>query len=245
LNILIPKAQAEQSRWRSVIDVDHHTLTFVDPWRMTVLDETPAMRSIWMNLDEYQGVVCVSPTAAQVLIDALDTYWPMPPAEIHWLCNGPRTADILQSHGLTAIFPESGHTAEDVLQLQQAQVSANDKWLIVKGDGGRVTYRETFVTRGATVTEVSVYLREIDISCVKELPQIASDVDVIWLSSEFLAEQILNVNIGFWQQWSGQWWVSSERLLNWTREKKLLNIQLASGATPQALNNLVRQARTA
>jgi uroporphyrinogen-III synthase len=245
VNILIPKARSEQGRWRSIIDIGDHTLTFVDPWRMTIADETASMRSIWMNLDEYQGVVCVSPTAAQVLIDALDTYWPMTPAEIHWLCNGPRTADVLESHGLTAIFPKTGHTAEDVLQLQQTQVSPGDKWLIVKGDGGRVTYRETFEKRGAIATEVSVYLREVDSHCINDILQKAANVDVIWLSSLFLAEQVLGVNNGFWQQWPGQWWVSSERLLEWAKDKKLSNIRLASGATPQALNNLVRQARTA
>jgi uroporphyrinogen-III synthase len=212
---------------------------------MTVLPETATMRSIWMNLDEYCGVICVSPTAAQVLVDALDTYWPMPPAEIHWLCNGPRTADVLKTQGLTPVYPSSGHTAEDVLQLPQAQAAPNDKWLIVKGDGGRVTYRETFEQRGVNVTETEVYHREVDIECLQKLPEIAHSIDVIWLSSEFLAQRILQVAPNYWQQWSGQWWVSSLRLNQWAEEQGLVSIRLASGATPEALNNLIRQSCTA
>ncbi|WP_196156884.1 uroporphyrinogen-III synthase [Reinekea sp. G2M2-21] len=244
LNILVPKAKNEQARWLSLVDASCAQLSFVDPWQMTVMPETPEQKSIWLNIDQYKGVISVSPSAARVLTDALDRYWPMPPVGIHWLCNGPRTASVLESAGLKAGYPQSGYTAEDVLRMPETQVAFDDKWLIVKGEGGRVTLRDTLAVRGALATEVVVYQREVDRAAIARMVQAAEHCDVLWLSSEFLGEQLLTDHAEFWRSWPGQIWVSSPRMQRWAYAQRLNRISTAPGATPEALATMINQTRT-
>lgn len=240
MNILVPKAIKEQARWQAALAELTDQVTFCDPWSISVIPESPAMKSHWLNLDLFNGVVCVSPTAAEVLIEALDQYWPMPPARIHWLCNGERTARVLKQSGLSPSYPESGFTAEDVLALPEAQAQQGDKWLIVKGEGGRVTLAETFTERGATATELAVYHRSLDEQTLSSMATLADKADALWLSSSFLGEALLESNKEYWLSWPGQWWLSSERLRDWAEQSGLQNLRVAPGATVDALKSLMQ-----
>lgn len=235
----MPKARKEQPRWREALGSLEEKVIFCDPWSINVLPEASDMKTHWLNLDLYRGVVCVSPTAAEVLVGALDQYWPMPPAGVHWLCNGERTARVLKQAGLLPNFPESGFTAEDVLALPQAQVSQGDKWLIVKGEGGRVTLAETLNARGAIATELVVYQRSLDENVLESMTALATDAEAVWLSSSFLGDALLASNADFWQRWSGEWWLSSERLHQWARQRGLSQLKVAPGATVDALKSLM------
>lgn len=239
MRILIPKAKSEWKRWQRALSDRSGDPIWVDPWDIRCLPETPEMRSAWLNLDECQGVVCVSPTAARILTEALDQYWPMPPLGIHWMCNGPRTASVMHTAGLTVVHPTSDFTAEAVLALPETEVTTNDKWLIIKGQGGRTTLRETLESRGANVQELMVYQRQLDTEVLVNLPELAKQCQAIWLSSTFLAEQLLAQDSAFWRQWRGQWWVSSERLSQWCKAHQLTSVLQASGATPEALGELL------
>ena len=199
------------------------------------------MRTHWLNLDEYRGVICVSPTAARALVAALDQYWPMPPVAINWLCNGPRTAEVMQQAGISVHYPAADYTAEAVLALPQTEVKQDDKWLVVKGQGGRQTFQQTLTERGARVTELIVYERRLDTVELAKLPDLAASCAAIWLSSAFLADQLMVLNGQFWPGWSGQWWVSSPRLAQWCHDHQLQHVVQASGATPEALSILVNQ----
>ncbi|MEJ2045990.1 MAG: uroporphyrinogen-III synthase [Reinekea sp.] len=243
MRILLPKARAEQARWQASLEGYSVTAQWVDPWLISELPESGVMRAVWLNLDQYKGVICVSPIAARVLINALDQYWPMPPVQVNWLCNGPRTATLLEQAGLHASHPDAGYTAEDILALPQTHVTAGDKWLIVKGEGGRTTLAETLSKRGAGVTEQIVYERRLNADAIREMSLKAQHCEAIWLSSTFLAEQLVDTDAAFWQQWPGEWWVSSERLANWCREHQLSTIVQAPGATPEALVSLLNHHR--
>jgi len=240
MRVLIPKAKSEQARWQQEISIGSHQAVFVDPWHIEILEQNGATRQIWMNLDAYKGVVCISPTAAKSLVDALDTYWPMPPAEVSWFCNGPRTARTILEADIQPIYPVTGFTAEDVIALPEAKTSVGDKWLIVKGEAGRLTYQEVLSAKGCFVDVVEVYRREMSKRGLAQMVVEASSSDALWLSSQYLGDQLLQHNAEFWHNWTGQWWVSSKRIQNWAQSEKLNNIILADGATPEAFSELAR-----
>lgn len=237
--LLIPKAVSEQARWQQALAECPIKLSWVDPWQIERCPQDGVVRNQWLNLDLNSGVICVSPTAAQALTDALDEYWPMPPERVHWLCNGPRTASVLQAGGLSPVYPQTGHTAEDVLALPQARVKSGDKWLIVKGEGGRLTLAQTLTERGAQVTELAVYKRSVDECALDDMAAQAAGTDALWLSSEFLGQQLLEHSPDLWRSWSGTWWVSSTRLQDWCRQQGLESVEVAPGATVQALKELI------
>ena len=239
MRLLVPKATADQARWQSIVEQAPGSLQFVDPWRLTPLPETPSQKHTWLNLERYQAVLCVSAQAAQGLVQAVDTYWPQAPAEVSWLCNGPQTASVLRSAGLTATHPERGYTAEDVLRLDVCQVKNDDNWLIVKGVGGRLIYADTLTQRGARVDSIDVYQRGLIPEALTKLVQLAPQHDAIWVSSEYFGQQLLASAPTFWHAWPGQWWLSSPRLVQWAQREGLQTIVPGQGATPEALYQLM------
>ncbi|MEX0623877.1 MAG: uroporphyrinogen-III synthase [Saccharospirillum sp.] len=234
MRLLLAKARPDWARWQTAL-APHAELTLRDPWRLTLRPETPADRSTWLNLDEFQGVICVSPTAASQLIAALDRYWPQPPAGVHWLCNGPATAEVLSQGGLMPQFPASGHTAEDVLALAPTQAVTQRKWLVVKGAGGRGIYPQVLKDRGAEVYTIEVYERALDPAVLAEMSRLSSEVDALLISSQLLGEALRSGHNGAWKVWPGLWILTSPRLLNWAREQGIVQCRLASGASPEAV----------
>lgn len=234
MRLLLAKARPDWARWQAQLQA-HADLVLRDPWQLTLRPETPETRSLWLNLDEYQGVVCVSPTAASQLIAALDHYWPQPPLCVQWLCNGPATAGVLAQGGLVPQFPASGHTAEDVLNLPSTQAVSNRKWLVVKGAGGRDLYPQVLQNRRAEVHTVEVYERALDPVVLEEMAHLSGQVDAVLISSQMLGNALLAGHDSLWRNWTGTWILTSPRLIAWAREQGIAPCLLAKGASPEAV----------
>lgn len=237
MRLLLPKPKTDWTRWQSGLAAIGVQTDCVDPWQLSRLDETPAQRSLWLQLDQFAGVVCVSRRAAEALAAVLDQYWPMPPARLHWLCNGPATAAVLADAGLVAQFPSADNTAEAVLQLAPTQQVAQQKWLIIKGEGGRAVFADTLSERGAVVTEMPVYRRALDHDALQSLRQKRRQADAILVSSLTLAEGLL-ADDASWRDWPGRWLFSSERLLDWARNQGVTGENTAGAALDQVVRYL-------
>lgn len=235
MRILIAKSESEQLRWGQALSGSTIEPVFVDPWDLQLKSDSDELRTLWMNLDEFHGVIVVSPSAAHVLVNMLDEFWPMPPVGIQYLCNGEATARVLNAAGLNVAFPHQGHTAEDVLQLPEASIEPQQKWLVVKGDGGRVTYKTVLEQRGGKVSEAVVYHRRLKTDAVGQMFAAASHCEALMLSSQYLGEQLMAQDAARWLNWPGLWWLSSQRLADWAAQQGISNIRVCHGATPAAL----------
>jgi len=123
------------------------------------LPEDPATRTLFLNLDEFTHVIAVSPYAATLLLEWLDTWWPQAPTGIRWYGVGAGTAAILSEYGLDTHQPETGHTSEDLLQLPDLAALDHEKVLLVRGQEGRELIPQTLEQRGARVTVLPLYRR--------------------------------------------------------------------------------------
>ena len=235
MQVIVPKAKSEWARWQAALPRWKDSIVWHNPWRLERLAHTEEMKQIWLNIDQFKVVECVSPEAANVLVEQLDHYWPMPPTGVNWLCNGPGTAQVLEAFGLSVRYPESGYTAEDVIAIAAPLMSAHDSILVVKGEGGRNVFKEYFQSTGQKYVETQVYSRSIDKQILKDIKASAQKSDAIWLSSSALGEAMLNDDLNYWRTWAGQFWVSSERLLHWCNENGLTNIALAADASVNGL----------
>ena len=119
----------------------------------------PAQRQCLLDLDQFHKVVVISPSAAAVLLDQLEDYWPQWPVGVDWFTVGAGTRDALQQAGIIAHYPASGDKSEDLLQLPELQDLTGEKILLVKGLGGRPLLEETLLSRGARVTPLAIYAR--------------------------------------------------------------------------------------
>ncbi len=131
--------------------------------RLEPLPETAKQRATWLDFDHFRRVVVVSPFAAECLAQALDRYWPQLPVGIDYYGVGAATATILHERlGVRVHVPpaEAGEdTSEALLRLGSLRRLADEKVLLVAGEGGRRLLAETLAERGARVTRLAVYRR--------------------------------------------------------------------------------------
>lgn len=120
---------------------------------------TPADRQKILNLDQYRAVICVSPNAARLGLDALADYWPQWPVQQLWFAVGPATGAAMQDWGLPVTVAQQGSTSETLLDDPQLKMVAGEQILILRGEGGRETLAETLRERGAKVDYLELYRR--------------------------------------------------------------------------------------
>ena len=116
-------------------------------------------RRILLGLSEYQHVIFVSRNAIRHGMDWIEDFWPQLPAGLNWYTVGESSARLLSEYGIDARRPQSSMDSEGLLALPALRDAAGERVLIVKGEGGRDTLRQTLESRGARVEELAVYRR--------------------------------------------------------------------------------------
>lgn len=136
-----------------------HGLPLLD---MRPLPETPAQRSLMLDLDRYSSIVVVSKPAARYALQRLDNYWPQPPLRPQWFAVGAATGHILRDYGLAAYWPQQGDDSEALLALPEFQASLqlpSPRVLIIRADTGRDFLAQTLQHQGLTVDFLPLYQR--------------------------------------------------------------------------------------
>lgn len=130
------------------------------------LPETPAQRSLILNLDRYCAVIVVSKPAATLGLQRVDQYWPQPLAEQHWFSVGAGTGRILADYGLSVSWPEQGDDSEALLALPKFVeiTSVEDaRVLIMRADVGRDFLAEQLKQRDVQVDFLPLYRRSLPV----------------------------------------------------------------------------------
>lgn len=128
------------------------------------LPETPAQRSLLLNLDQYCAVIVVSKPAAILGIERVDQYWPQPLVDQHWFSVGAGTGRILQDYGLPTSWPDVGDDSEALLALPKfiETISTDDaRVLVMRADVGRNFLAEQLQQRGVQVDFLPLYCRSL------------------------------------------------------------------------------------
>jgi len=125
---------------------------------------------------------------------AIDLAWPALPRPLsaRLACVGPSSARKLAGlSGQDILYPSSGSDSEALLALPQLADIAGQRWLIVRGCGGRALLAETLRQRGASVELAEIYQRvdgQPDWSLLDNgLP------DALILTSSEMAEQLFRL----------------------------------------------------
>jgi len=118
----------------------------------------PELRAQVLSLDNYNGVIFVSKMAAKQGLNAFDEYWPQFPAGQLWCAMGETTAAELEASGQTIIIADPPNSEGLIAQLSLDQLSGQ-KWLIVRGNGGRELLKKELEAKGATVDYLELYDR--------------------------------------------------------------------------------------
>ena len=132
------------------------------------------------HIPEFALAIFISPTAVEKTLEFLHTI----PASLKIAAIGSRTAQALESRGLSLSIAPEGHDTESLLaqaEMQQERISGT-RIVIFKGEGGRELLGDTLRSRGAEVFYADMYRRAVPASPGR-LDEYLRDTDVITVSS--------------------------------------------------------------
>lgn len=145
----------------------------------------PEQRQHLLELDCYQHVIFISANAVRFGMNCIEDCWPQLPVGIRWYAIGGTTAALLAEHGVVPITPGDAMSSEGLLAVAELQQVAAQRVLIVKGEGGRTTLRDSLSQRGASVDELACYRRQCPELAPDALAEIlrAGPIEAVLLSS--------------------------------------------------------------
>ena len=164
--LLITRPTADSAVLAALLAEQHIFSSSLPLLEIEALAETPAQRSLMLNLDQYCAVIVVSKPAATLGLQRLDQYWPQPPAKQHWFSVGSGTGQILADYGLPVSWPEHGDDSEALLALPQFLATlntVNPRVLVMRADAGRNFLAEQLKQRGAQVDFLPLYRRRLPV----------------------------------------------------------------------------------
>jgi len=202
----------------------HFPLLAIEPIEVDAID-----RQTVLNLDQFNGIIVISPNAARYGLDLIDQYWPQLPIDQLWLTNGSGTKEILERHHINAIIPTSGTATEDLIHLPQLEAIKEQRWLIIRGQGGRQLLSNTLKERGAQITYLEVYQRGCPQYTEQETLKHLNWCDVILISSAQALENLTTLTNNS-LLFSKTVVVSSLRLMHIAKSLGWKNPILAAGA---------------
>lgn len=187
-----------------------------------------------LDLDRYQGVIFISANAARLGMDYLTGYWPQWPWQLPVLAVGQATAEQLARDGLSALTPEEANS-EGLLRLPALQQVTAQRWLIVRGTGGRELLADTLRQRGARVDYLEVYRRQPRTLRTEQLAQLSPGTLMVITSRDIGEALLTQLAAATIDPATLAWCVISPRLLDWLRSMGLQAACVTPSASDQDL----------
>jgi len=157
-------------------------------------DAAEEIKNTLANLDSFHWVIFISANAVNFALKANSGKIPRTKF-VRFAAVGQSTAQAMKMAGLPVdLVPENGYNSEALLAMPQLQQVEKQRFLIVRGEGGREQLATTLRSRGAEVNYLEVYKRiipHIDSSPIVELLAQHS-LDVITVTS---AEALQNLSL--------------------------------------------------
>jgi uroporphyrinogen-III synthase len=143
----------------------------------------PAAQKRWlMDLDRYNGVFFVSANAVRLGLDAVADYWPQWPHQLPAYAVGRNTAQGLEATALSVRVPAQADS-EGLLALPELQQLQGQRFLLLRGVGGRELLPQTLRERGAVVDIIALYHRELPVDAVTRWQTLAVPPQLVLLTS--------------------------------------------------------------
>ncbi|SFM01257.1 uroporphyrinogen-III synthase [Marinobacter zhejiangensis] len=187
--ILVCRPEPEASRLTASLEAAGAEARALPLLERAALPDSPEQRTLIQSLDQFHHIIAVSPYAARLLLELLDTWWPQPPMGIHWYGVGAGTASVLSEAGLATSWPEGGVDSEALLAMPSLNQVDGERVLLVRGETGRELIHDTLRQRGADVSILPLYRRQCPPQAKQQLPRLLASFEpdaVVVLSGETL-----------------------------------------------------------
>jgi uroporphyrinogen-III synthase len=194
LRIINTRPQARAKGLSDALQNHDATVLALPLLEVEAIPINPIAKQHLLDLDRYDMVFVVSPTAAELGLKALADYWPQWPVDVAWLAVGDSTAQVLNSYLINPIVPQQ-ETSEGLLQLPQLQqLQQGQRLLVLRGEGGRNLVRDTMQAQGVQVDYVDLYRRQLPDASVQRWQEIQhQSIDIVIITSGETLTQWINI----------------------------------------------------
>lgn len=145
-------------------------------------DISAAEKRLLMDLDRYNGVFFVSANAVRLGLEAIADYWPQWPHQLPAYAVGRHTAQGLEATAVTVHVPAQADS-EGLLALPALQQLQGQRFLLLRGVGGRELLPQTLRARGAVVDIIELYHRALPADATTRWQTLAVPPQVVLLTS--------------------------------------------------------------
>ncbi|MEL6710901.1 MAG: uroporphyrinogen-III synthase [Pseudomonadota bacterium] len=157
LNVLITRPAAQAQAFAEAVQQAHGRPVSFPALEILGPANKKAAQTALNRLDQVNLVIFTSANAVQYAFPLLPEYIPL---DLPIAAIGSATAAALKQAGLAPTLVPQQPDSEGLLALPELQQITGQHILIVRGNGGRATLRDTLSTRGATVRYAEVYRRQ-------------------------------------------------------------------------------------
>mgnify|MGYP001826487769 CR=1 FL=1 len=186
------------------------------------------------HIAEFTMAIFISPTAVEQTLDFL----PALPDSTRIAAIGSKTAQVLESRGISIAIRPDGHDSESLLrhpELKPESVSG-DNIVIFRGEGGRELLGDRLQSRGATVFYADMYRRSAPADASR-LNALLPDSDIITISSNEGLQNLYELARDK-EEFTRHWLiVPGERASSLARTLGFDHIIVAKNATDEACMN--------
>ena len=233
-----PSGQAEvlgQALEAAGLTVSYAPMLAIEPYATLSADQEATL----LSLDQAQHIIFVSQNAIRCGMPWIQRAWTQPPSQARWYAVGKASALALARYGIDAEIPLNDMTSEGLLALPALSQVADQRVVIIKGEGGRTRLRRTLQARNARVDELETYRRRRPQYAPGELSDLMQQhaVDCILISSgEGLDNMVLLLGVaGLKQAQALTLVVPGERVAEAARLAGFSRIVVADNATDDAM----------
>lgn len=149
---------------------------------ITYPDEEKTTLALFKQINQFDHAIFISANAVKYALHYLDSD-PTPLKQLTLWSIGKQTQAALQQTGLGSHSPAQGFTSEDLLQLPALQQVKGERFLLIRGQGGRALLADTFQQRGAILEHAIVYQRKRPTHCAFTPEQLSYAIDIVCVTS--------------------------------------------------------------
>jgi len=158
LNVLVTRPAEQAADFAEKISEAHGRPVSFPALEILGPEDKHAVRARLADLGAVDTLIFVSANAVRYAFPLMPDNIPL---DQQIAAVGSATARILEEYGLDPTLVPERMDSEGLLALPQLQSVQGRRILIVRGNGGRETLRETLESRGARVDYVEVYRRQL------------------------------------------------------------------------------------
>ena len=186
-NVLVVRAPRDDDELVRQLTAEKLSIQRIPIMKIVPSEDKIPIQNLVLDFDRYDYAVFISANAARFGLSWLDEYWPMLPMQTKYFAIGEQTAQRLRDYGCDVIVPRVDATTEGLLELPLMRAVEGLNIAIFRGVGGRDVLADELKKRGAKVTYIELYKRDIIPTAVERARvAMASAACLIVHSSELL-----------------------------------------------------------